>query len=98
MLIQSHDGFIELLPAIPDEWKDGNFKGLKVRGGAEVSADWQNHQLQSVEILADVDNEFKLKVPVSVSSVYVDERAIEVKEGFVFLLFKKEKKVKLVFE
>ena len=85
MLIQSHDGFIELLPAIPSEWADGSFKGLRVRGGAEVSAEWKNHQLQQVEILATVDNEFRVKAPANISSVYVDGKAVE--EARILKLF-----------
>ncbi len=98
MLIQSHDGFIELLPAIPSEWSGGCFKGLRVRGGAEVSAVWKNHQLQRVEILPTVDNEFKLKVPAYTSSVYVDGKVVEVKDGFVILVKGVNEKAVLTFE
>ena len=98
MLIQSHDGVIELLPAIPNEWAEGSFKGLRVRGGAEVSAEWSNHQLQRVEILATVDNDFKLKVPTNISSVSVDGKTVETIDGFVFLSLGNGDKVVLTFE
>ncbi len=98
MLIQSHDGFIELLPAIPSEWSDGSFKGLRVRGGAEVSAEWKDHQLKRVEILATVDNEFKIKAPANISSVSVDGKAVEVKDGFVILSKVKNERAILMLE
>ena len=98
MLIQSHDGFIELLPAIPNEWAEGSFKGLRVRGGAEVSAEWSNHQLQRVEILATVDNDFKLKVPTNISSVSVDGKTVEAIDGFVVLSIGSGEKTFLTFE
>ena len=98
MLIQSHDGFIELLPAIPDQWTVGSFKGLRVRGGAEVSASWKNNQLQNAEILASVDNEFMLKVPESVSTVKRNGNSIELKDGFVKLSLTKGERVEMTFE
>lgn len=45
MLVQSTDQRIVLLPALPNEWKDGSIKGICVRGGAEISLEWHDHQL-----------------------------------------------------
>ena len=50
MLLQSHDGCIKVLPALPKEWKNGEFDGFVARGGFKVSCRWENGKAVWCEI------------------------------------------------
>jgi hypothetical protein len=61
MLVQSQGGAIEILPALPDTWTSGSFKGIKARGNFELSAQWKNGQIVSLEIISNSGNNCVVK-------------------------------------
>lgn len=64
MLIQSHEGYIKLLPALPDEWRSGSFEGLCARGGFTVNAKWENGAVISAEISSEKGGACRVVYPV----------------------------------
>ena len=65
MLLQSHEGFVELLPAIPEKWqKEGSFSGLKARGGIVVSCRWKEGKVTEATFSTALPSvTFRLKLP-----------------------------------
>lgn len=63
MLLQAQEGYIELLPTLPPEWRNGSFKGLCVPGGGEMSAEWKNAKIKKASLKATATGVFKIKLP-----------------------------------
>ncbi len=71
MLLQSHGGIVSIIPALPAEFKDGSFKGLKARGGITVDAEWHDCKVTSLTLTAERDSEFVLKMNGTTKQVSV---------------------------
>jgi alpha-L-fucosidase 2 len=64
MLVQSHDGAIHLSPALPDTWKSGSVKGLRARGGFEITElKWENGKVTSLVIKSTLGGNCRIRAP-----------------------------------
>lgn len=62
MLVQSHDGALHLLPALPDVWKSGEVKGLRTRGGFEIEdMVWRDGKIASVTVKSTLGGNLRLR-------------------------------------
>ncbi|GAC1396181.1 MAG: hypothetical protein NVSMB63_16620 [Sediminibacterium sp.] len=68
MLLQSHDGQLSLLPALPDAWKNGSIMGIKARGNFKVNIAWKNGKLTEGKIVSVLGGDCRLRTnePVKV--------------------------------
>lgn len=66
MLLQSHAGEIQLLPALPDAWPTGSIKGIKARGNFTVDMDWNEGDLTKAIVYAALEGVCRLRTPIPV--------------------------------
>lgn len=77
MLLQSHAGFIHLLPALPDSWKEGHYKGLCARGGIMVDLKWSDNKPRTATFTSRSNTICRLLLPAGISGVSVNKQIIE---------------------
>ncbi|MBN1951539.1 MAG: glycoside hydrolase family 95 protein [Bacteroidales bacterium] len=63
MLLQSYDGAIQILPALPDNWNTGRISGLKAPGGFELSFTWKNGEIEELVIKSNLGGNCRIRVP-----------------------------------
>jgi alpha-L-fucosidase 2 len=62
MLVQSHGGVIQLLPALPDAWPSGKVTGLRARGGYQVDFEWKDGKVTDFAIRAKQPGKVRVRV------------------------------------
>ena len=101
MLLQSQDGHIEFLPALPDVWKTGYFKGLCVLGGGVVDLKWSNKNIETATLTATVNHEFKIKLPDNrIPKFYKNGKQIMLKQkanGYISFSLNKDESIDLKY-
>jgi len=72
MLLQSYDGSISLLPALPEEWQKGQLKGLRAKGGFIVDMNWENLSLSKAIITSELGGNCRISARVPVKVIETD--------------------------
>lgn len=79
MLMQSHDGAVHLLPALPDNWTCGKVTGLRARGGYEMDIQWKDGKVEQVRIVSHLGG--NLRIRTASELVLEGGKALEKAEG-----------------
>jgi alpha-L-fucosidase 2 len=93
MLMQSQNGWIELLPALPKIWKNGEVNGLVARGGFVVNIIWKDNKPQNVIIKSNVSNKCIIRSDIALKGKGMIEKSREQNGGFVFVFNAEKGKV-----
>ena len=83
MLLQSHNGSVDMLPALPNVWKEGSVKGLVARGGFEISMDWKSHQLIFAEVKSLCGGVCNVKSSIPVRLEGTSAKSQKTAEGYL---------------
>ncbi|RZK55490.1 MAG: glycoside hydrolase family 95 protein, partial [Pedobacter sp.] len=86
MVMQSHQGYIDLLPALPDAIPFGEIKGLCARGGFELNLKWNNGKLENIEVKSKVGGACKLRYKNQIISIVTNVGEIYKLNGDLKLL------------
>lgn len=76
MLVQSHQGLIKILPALPKAWARGYVKGLRARGGYQIEMKWDNHKLSWLKLKPSVDGVCHLGLPLGTNPYIENQPAL----------------------
>lgn len=80
MLIQSHAGYIHVLPAIPDNWENVSFRNLRTMGAFLISTEKKDGEVRQIEVKSEQGNEFKLLSPFQSKDIMIDGKKYVVPE------------------
>jgi alpha-L-fucosidase 2 len=72
MLLQSHDGAITFLPALPAEWKNGSISGVKARGNFVVDLTWKDGKLQNAKVLSVIGGNCRVRIPETFQTIKIN--------------------------
>lgn len=78
MLLQSHNGYLEFLPTLPEAWKTGSVKGICAQGALEADLSWKDSRLTSATVRAARPSDFKVRMPQGMKAS-VDGKPVKVK-------------------
>ena len=81
MLLQSHAGYIHLLPALPDNWQEGSIRGIRARGGFTIDMEWKKGKISRLSVTSNLGGTCRIREGFS-----KEEQVIETKKGETYSL------------
>lgn len=102
LLLQSHNGELALLPALPDVWKNGSIRGIKARGNFTVAINWKEGKLSKATITSNLGGLCRVSAPYPIKVVEVTSKALagtntnSLNTSYGLPPYKKDEQAKLV--
>jgi len=81
MLLQSQNGVIHLLPALPSMWSEGSVHGLRARGACTVNLDWENGNLEKVSVISDKGGSYTISYKGKTRQIRLNPGEVRILDG-----------------